>query len=264
MDILKREIAPITAEAWQEIDDAATDVLKNNLTARSFVDVVGPLGWEFSSISKGRLTLLEEPNEGELCYGIREIQPVVESRVTFNLSIWELDNITRGEKAPQLDPLEDAVLKIAQFEEQAIYHGLEKGNIAGLNGTAVNKVKLPSQPADYIGAITKSLQMLKSSAVDGPYTLVLPLDQWEAVLSIRQGYPLDRQIINIIGGDIIPSDQITDGFLLSTRGGDFQLTLGIDFSIGYEQHNRENVKLFIAESFTFNIVEPKAFVKLEK
>jgi len=39
MDILKRSIAPITDEGWEEIDDQAKEILENHLTDRKFVDV---------------------------------------------------------------------------------------------------------------------------------------------------------------------------------------------------------------------------------
>lgn len=41
MDILKRELAPITLEAWSEIDAQATRSLTATLSARKVVDVTG-------------------------------------------------------------------------------------------------------------------------------------------------------------------------------------------------------------------------------
>jgi uncharacterized linocin/CFP29 family protein len=46
------------------------------------------------------------------------------------------------------------------------------------------------------------------------------------------------------------------------RGGDLELILGQDFSIGYEHHDHQNVKLYITETFTFRILDPSVFVKL--
>jgi uncharacterized linocin/CFP29 family protein len=47
---------------------------------------------------------------------------------------------------------------------------------------------------------------------------------------------------------------------LSTRGGDYELTVGQDFSVGYAAHDREDVELYITESFTFRILEEKAAI----
>jgi len=53
------------------------------------------------------------------------------------------------------------------------------------------------------------------------------------------------------------------GVLLSTRGGDFELTVGADCAIGYAGHDRDNVELYITASFTFRVLEPKAAVPLK-
>ncbi len=47
MDMLKRNLAPISAEAWEEIDEQAAAVLKTHLSARRAVNVQGPMGWGF-------------------------------------------------------------------------------------------------------------------------------------------------------------------------------------------------------------------------
>ena len=59
MDILKRSLAPIAAEAWTEIDKQAADVLRGVLTGRKVADVSDPKGWQCDSISEGTLTLAE-------------------------------------------------------------------------------------------------------------------------------------------------------------------------------------------------------------
>ena len=38
---------------------------------------------------------------------------------------------------------------------------------------------------------------------------------------------------------------------LSTRGGDYELHLGQDVSIGYLEHDAESVRLYFQESLTF-------------
>jgi uncharacterized linocin/CFP29 family protein len=40
------------------------------------------------------------------------------------------------------------------------------------------------------------------------------------------------------------------------------LTLGQDFCIGYESTVEDKVRLFMAESFTFRVIEPAAVVPL--
>jgi uncharacterized linocin/CFP29 family protein len=50
--------------------------------------------------------------------------------------------------------------------------------------------------------------------------------------------------------------------VLSLRGGDFQLSVGQDFSIGYLNHSADTVRLYIQESFTFRVNTPEAAVAL--
>ena len=50
--------------------------------------------------------------------------------------------------------------------------------------------------------------------------------------------------------------------MISLRGGDFELTVGQDFSIGYLDHTAERVRLYIEESFTFLILTQQAAIPL--
>ena len=50
--------------------------------------------------------------------------------------------------------------------------------------------------------------------------------------------------------------------LLSTAGGDFELTIGQALAIGYASHDRNEVELFLTESFTFRVLRPEAAVEL--
>ncbi len=50
---------------------------------------------------------------------------------------------------------------------------------------------------------------------------------------------------------------------MSMRGGDFELVVGEDFSIGYASHDHRHVKLFIEESMTFRLLSPQAAIPLQ-
>jgi uncharacterized linocin/CFP29 family protein len=53
---------------------------------------------------------------------------------------------------------------------------------------------------------------------------------------------------------------VEDAFLVSDRGGDFEMVIGQDISIGYESHTQKEVQLYFTESFTFHVVDPDAVV----
>ncbi len=262
MDYLKRNLAPITEAAWQEIDEVAKEIITNNLSARKFVDVTGPLGWDASSISFGDLDIPNGQSKDDVRFGIRKVKPLIETRISFDLSIWELDDISRGSKTPDLDRLEEAAEKIAVFEENAIFKGFKTGDIEGFLTSAVNSVDLKADGDGYLDAVSKAHAILKKNAVEGPYTLVVNPEQWSDVGKCSCNGLMMGHIKQLIDGDVVMSKAVDNPILVSTRGGDFELTIGQDFSIGYEGHDSGNVKLFITETFAFNIYEPKAFVKL--
>jgi uncharacterized linocin/CFP29 family protein len=50
--------------------------------------------------------------------------------------------------------------------------------------------------------------------------------------------------------------------VLSQRGGDFELIVGQDFSIGYLEHSATMVRLYLQETFTFRVLSPEAAIPL--
>ena len=120
MDILKRSLAPIVPAAWEEIDEQAALALKAALAGRKAVDVKGPLGWNVDAVSEGMLSLVEESPVEDVSYGIRESLPMVEIRVPFTMSMWELDDISRGSKTIDFTPVIEAARKAALFEERRL------------------------------------------------------------------------------------------------------------------------------------------------
>jgi uncharacterized linocin/CFP29 family protein len=48
--------------------------------------------------------------------------------------------------------------------------------------------------------------------------------------------------------------------LVSARGGDYELTIGQDFSVGYQSHSSTEVNFYITESFAFRVITPESIV----
>ncbi len=258
MDILRKSMAPVSDEAWAEINATAKEVLSSVLSARKFVDVDGPRGWNFAALSTGRIHV-PEGQKGAVKYGIHQVLPLVEARIPFELNIWELDNVARGAEDIDLAALEEAARKIAQFEESVIYDGFKPGSVSGLKGSSVNEVlTFPEAGEEIIGVVSQALASLKAASVEGPYSLVLSTEKWQRVNSYVRGYPLRKQLESLLGGSIIMAPYVKDAYLVSERGGDLKMVIGQDLSIGYESHNGKTVKLYFTESFTFQVIEPAA------
>jgi len=264
MKLLKRHLAPILPEAWEAIDAEACDALHVALAARRVVDVSGPHGWELASVSTGKLDLIDaEPSDGVKA-GVRRVNPIVELRIPFELKIMDLDSISRGAEDPDLDAVGEAARKIARAEDTAIFNGFAAGGVQGILETAPHDpIPFGKSPEAHLEAATKARQALVSSGIGGPYALVLGRRPYNQVMQAAEdGYPLTKRLNQILEGPIVESDVIEGGLLMSTRGGDFELTLGVDFSIGYVSSDREKVELYLTSAFAFRTLEPAAAAAL--
>jgi uncharacterized linocin/CFP29 family protein len=264
MDILKRNIAPLTDQAWQMIDDQAKKILTGNLSARNAFDFDGPHGLEMASVNLGRVSFAESGVIEGVLFGSRKVQPLIEVRVPFTLNLDEMDAVSRGLKAPELEALEIAARKAAHFEEKAVYRGFSEGAIPGVIPSSCHTpLPMKKDPVSYPDLVEDGIMALKKAGIAGPCLLILGNMPFQLLMQgDEKGYPLKKRIEGQLGGGIMWSPALKGGVLLSSRGGDFVLTVGQDFSIGYLSHDAQNINLYITESFTFQVLEPRAALEL--
>jgi uncharacterized linocin/CFP29 family protein len=256
-----KTLDPIPPKAWNEIKDVASTILHSALSARKIVDLEGPKGMDYPAVPLGRLQITEDGKKNEVRYGIHRINPMIELKVPFTLDIREVETIDRGAKDADLDPVELAASKLASAEDKIIYQGYNKAGITGLSKTKENKnLKWPDEISDIPGTITEAILTLQNKNIDGPYSLVLDADKWTEIHTMTNVYPVMRQIKDIVDGQIVLNKNTNDSMLVSERGDDFIFTLGQDISLGYEYQNQEDLRLYLLESFTFLIAEPRAVV----
>jgi uncharacterized linocin/CFP29 family protein len=262
MDLLRRHQAPIAEASWEAIDEQAREVLTSNMSARKIVDVSGPHGIAHAAVNLGRLDPGRVDAGNGVFYGIRKVLPLCEVRVPFTLDLWELDNVVRGARDPNLDPLIDAAGKLAAFEERAIYHGFPEAGIVGLSRSSIHELMtLPGDSSTWPEVVVQAMVTLKRAGEPPPYTLVAGPTAFQALELIAGQYPLRKQIEALISGDITLAPYIDGAFLLPVdNAGDFELVLGQDASVGYEEQQGQQVRLYLTESFTFRVLEPQAVV----
>ncbi|MBF6546164.1 family 1 encapsulin nanocompartment shell protein [Nocardia brasiliensis] len=265
MNNLHRELAPITDEAWSAIEEEATRTFKRHIAGRRVVDVSGPHGLDYAAVGTGHTSSIAPPADGVLARQ-RVVAPLVELRVPFRLSREELDNVERGAKDTDLDPVKDAAQKIAFAEDRAIFEGYPAANITGIRASSTNQaIALPSDPRQVPESVALALSALRLAGVDGPYSVLLSADLFTAVSETSDhGHPIRTHIERLIpDGEIIWAPAIDGAFVLTTRGGDYDLRLGQDLSIGYLSHDAESVQLYFQQSLTFLVYTAEAAVALE-
>ena len=78
---------------------------------------------------------------------------------------------------------------------------------------------------------------MRSEGVSGPYGIALgPRCYTGLTRSTSRGYPIINHVRELLDGPIVWAPAADGAVVLSLRGGDFELTVGQDFSIGYLDH----------------------------
>ncbi|WP_456847059.1 family 1 encapsulin nanocompartment shell protein [Cellulomonas sp. P5_C6] len=264
MNNLHRDLAPISSAAWSDLEEEARRTFKRHIAGRRVVDVVGPGGEKLAAVGTGHLMPVDPPAEG-VHAGLRLSQPLVELRVPFTVDRQSVDDVERGAKDADWQPVKDAAKQIAFAEDRAVFEGFAAAAIAGVRASTSNApVQLPTEVRDYPDAIAHALGELRLAGVDGPYTLLLSAEEYTAVAETSDhGYPIREHLARVVD-EIIWAPAIDGAFLLSTRGGDYELHLGQDLSIGYLSHDATSVQLYFQESLTFIVQTSEAGVVLTR
>jgi len=265
MNHLLRELAPITDGAWEQIDAEATRSLKHYLAARRVVDFEGPLGWDTSSVGLGRI----EPLKAAPVEGVegarRTVLPVVEFRAPFSLSLAELSAAERGATDLDLANVIAASRSAALAEDGAIFHGYEAGGVAGIIPSSPHAaIAIGKDYSHYPEHVAKGVAVLRDADIAGPYAIAMGARCYTGVVETTEhgGYPVFEHLRNILGGDVIWAPAVDWAVIVSQRGGDYEIHVGQDFSIGYASADAGSVQLYIEESLAFRINTPEAALHL--
>jgi len=263
MNNLHRELAPISEAAWAQIEEEATRTLKEHLAGRRVVDVQGPSGIALSAVGTGHLQNIAASKEGIIARQ-REVKALVELRAPFELTRQAIDDVERGANDSDWQPVKDASRQLAFAEDGAIFDGYAAAGIEGIRpGTSNPIMTLPADVRQYPEAIAQALSQLRLVGVNGPYSVLLGADAYTALAETSDhGYPVLQHVHRLVTGEIIWAPAIAGAFVLSTRGGDFQLHVGQDVSIGYSSHNDTAVRLYLQETITFLLLTQEAAVAL--
>lgn len=252
MNNLHRELAPISEAAWAQIEEETSRTIKRYLAGRRVADVHGPAGTALAAVGTGHQRAIESPEDG-VTVQKREARSLVEIRVPFDLDRQMVDDVERGANDSDWQPAKDAARKLAFAEDRAIFEGYAAAEIVGVRqGTSNPKKPLPADVRKYPEAFAEALSQLRLVGVNGPYSILLGADAYtELAETSDYGYPVLDHVKRLVEGKIIWAPAIDGAFVVTTRGGDLELHLGQDISIGYLSHTDASVRLYLQETFTF-------------
>src|SRR3984885_10396175 len=258
MNNLYRELAPISDAAWVQIEEETSRTFKRYLAGRRVVDVHGPAGSALSAVGTGHLSAIAAPGEGVISRQ-REAKALVELRVPFDLERQMIDDVERGANDSDWQPAKDAAHKLAFAEDRAIFEGYSAAGIVGVRqGTSNPQKSLAADVRKYPEAFAEALSQLRLVGVNGPYSILLSADAYtELAETSDYGYPVLEHVKRLVEGKIIWAPAIDGAFVVTTRGGDLDLHVGQDASIGYLSHSDTHVRLYLQETFPFPFPPPE-------
>ncbi|MGD9573755.1 MAG: family 1 encapsulin nanocompartment shell protein [Thermoleophilia bacterium] len=266
MNHLHRELAPIDEAAWGEIQAEATRALSHFLTARKLVDFDGPHGWDRQALGLGRVARIEDGGPAEGVEGrLRLVQPLVELRTPFTLDRDEVDSVARGAPDADWDPVVDAARKAALAEDSLVFGGYAAAGVRGIVETSTHDpVEITGDYEGYPTYVATAVERLKRAGVAGPYAIALGPRCYAGVIETTQhgGYPVLQHLRLIAEGPVLWAPAVEGAVVMSLRGGDFELVVGQDLSIGYLSHDAATVTLYLEESITFRAPGPEAAIAL--
>lgn len=268
-DHLLRDLAPIPAKAWEEIQSEARDRLTAQLAARRLTDWSGPHGWQEDRLSVGRTADIGGPPGGsataEVQTAQRRVLAYAEIKVPFTVSRREIDDIQRGATDAELDDLDRAAHAAALTENRAVFHGWPAAGITGLaDASGYPQATLGDDCQSYPTVVAQAVDRMRTRGIGGPYALALSPARYTRIVETTEhgGYLLVDHLTRVLGGEVIWSPGLNGALLLSQRGGDFVLAVGQDWSVGYSAHDAEHVQLYLEETLTFRAIEPDAVIVL--
>jgi uncharacterized linocin/CFP29 family protein len=265
MDHLRRPLAPLSEQAWEQVDQEAARTLRHFLVARALLDFTGPKGWEHSAETVGQADAVGAGPADGVQAAVRAVQPLVELRTPFELSLTAMDNIDRGAVSPDLDHVTDAAKRAALAEDRAIFQGFDAAGITGVAAASPHQAVTIGDDYDhYPGMVARAVATLRTEGIGGPYAVALGPECYTGVIETTEhgGYPVLEHIKLIAGGPVIWAPGVEGAVVLSTRGGDYEFVCGEDFSIGFTGHSGDSVQLYLEETFTLLVHEPKAAIAL--
>ena len=263
MNNLHRELAPISDAAWRQIEEETSRTFKRYLAGRRVVDVHGPAGSALSAVGTGHLRTIAAPGE-DVISRQREAKALVELRVPFELDRLMIDDVERGANDSDWQPAKDAARKLAFAEDRAIFEGYDAAGIVGIRqGTSNPQKSLPADVRKYPEAFAEALSQLRLVGVNGPYSILLSAEAYtELAETSDYGYPVLEHVKRLVEGKIIWAPAIDGAFVVTTRGGDLDLHIGQDTSIGYWSHTDTQIRLYLQETFTFLYLTSESSVAL--
>jgi len=262
MEWLRRSAAPLSEKTWQAIDEAAAAMFKQTVVARRIADFDGPRGWNHVATQLGTFKPSNSSDSpGRARLSVPDVVLLNEIRADFTVTWSTIDIFERVGPTLDANSIEEAAREVALAEDRLIFYG-SKYSPGLLQSSESPRIALSdwAVPGRVVTDLVAAVQKLDQLGVKGPYEAVLSTNHYYSYLQqTTEGgvYPAAKQLGIVI--QKVHNSRVVDGaVLLSTRGGDFVITVGGDFTVGYRWHDENAVHLFCVETIAAQLLTPEA------
>ena len=260
-DWLRRDAASLSVQAWAEIDRIAVDMAKQTLVSRKICGFDGPRGWNHIATNLGTSrSVTPEQTIGQVRVSVPDVMLLAEIRRNFTIPWTAIDIFERVGPTIQADSIEEAAREFALAEDRLVFYG-GAGAPGLLTHSETPRVALSdwSAPGRLVTDLLTAVQRLDEIGIKGPYEAVLSPQHYYSYLrtTVEGGYPAAKQL-GIVIAKVHSSPVIEGAALFSTRGGDFLMTVGGDFTVGCRSHDEHAVHLFCVETVAAQLLTPRA------
>ncbi len=262
MEWLRRSAAPLSEKVWKEIDGIAGAMFKQTVVGRRITDFDGPRGWDHVATQLGTFKPAHAPlSSGKVRFSIPDVLLLTELRADFQIPWADIDMFERVGPTLESKSIEEAARETALAEDALMFFGASTSP-GLLKHPETPRVALSdwSIPGRVVTDFLAAVQKLDSLGVKGPYEAVLsPQHYYSYLRQTGEGgaYPAAKQL-GIVIEKFHNSPTIDGAVLFSTRGGDFLITVGGDFTVGYRWHDETAVHLFCVETIAAQLLTPEA------
>ena len=150
-------------------------------------------------------------------------------------------------------------------EDRLVFHGYADAGVAGVVPSSPHAaVSISDDYSRYPEHVASAVAVLRAADIAGPYAIALGSRCYTGVTETTEhgGYPVLEHLRQILGGPVVWAPAVDGAVVLSQRGGDFELTVGQDFAIGFRTSDASTVSLYLEESVAFRVNTPEAAVHL--
>jgi uncharacterized linocin/CFP29 family protein len=262
MEWLRRGAAPLSERVWKEIDEIAGSMFKQTVVARRIADFDGPRGWNHVATQLGAFKPAQIPSySGKARFSLPDVMLLTELRADFSIPWGDIDIFERVGPTLQTKSIEEAGRDVGLAEDTLVFYGTSSHpGILGHPETPRVPLSDWNQPGRLVTDLLSAVEKLDTLGVKGPYEAVLsPQNYYSYLRQTGEGgvYPAAKQL-GIVIEKVYNSPVINGAVLFSTRGGDFLITVGGDFNIGYRAHDETAVHLFCLETIAAQLLTPEA------